>query len=52
MADRRALSRRTAAEQARMKEELANSRKLVIVTDLGDAMHKRLLGIKSTDEAQ
>ncbi len=25
---------------------------LVIVTDLGDAMHKRLLGIKSTDEAQ
>jgi hypothetical protein len=25
---------------------------LVIVTDLGDAMHKRLLGIKATDEAQ
>ncbi len=24
---------------------------LVIVTDLGDAMHKRLLGIKATDEA-
>jgi hypothetical protein len=25
---------------------------LVIVTDLGDAMHKRLLGIKATDETQ
>ena len=25
---------------------------LVIVTDLGDALHKRLLGIKSPDEAQ
>ena len=25
---------------------------LVIVTDLGDAMHKRLLGIKATAEAQ
>ena len=35
--------------------EVANDTRLdglVIITDLGDAMHKRLLGIKATDEAR
>ncbi len=43
-ADRRARTRRTAAEQARMKEELANSRKLVISSVVKNTAETKHLG--------